>query len=160
MKHRFQVNSFEVEALVIPIAIANDELGAHSSTGGHRCCNHAWRGCVNASTEWQRETLEKEKHARNRLAGNPNRHCNKGCLTCGIDANTRGAYASISAIARVLSEQHPHKPALQQKSYAAPALERIVLNECHRNACLSRSSSHFFVLRTLFCMKESDAAVM
>jgi hypothetical protein len=57
MKHRFQVNSFEVKALVILIAIANDELGAHFSTGGHWCCNHAWRGCVNASTEWRRETL-------------------------------------------------------------------------------------------------------
>ena len=143
MKHRFQVNSFEVKALVIPIAIANDELGAHSSTGGQRCCNHAWRGCVNASTEWQRETLEKEKHARNRLAGNPNRHGNKGCLTCGIDANTRGAYAAIYAMARVLSEQHPHEPARQQKSYAALALDLIVLNGRHINACLSQSSSHF-----------------
>jgi hypothetical protein len=78
MKHRFQVNSFEVKALVILIAIANDELGAHFSTGGHWCCNHAWRGCVNASTEWRRETLGSAKRRGNRLRDDLNlrrAHC-------------------------------------------------------------------------------------
>jgi hypothetical protein len=134
MKHRFQVNSFEVKALVILIAIANDELGAHFSTGGHWCCNHAWRGCVNASTEWRRETLVKENGSRNRLARNPNLRGDRGCLTYGIGANTRGAYGSISAMARVLSEQHLCGQDLQQKSYDAPTLGIVLLNGRYINA--------------------------
>ncbi|WP_148079469.1 hypothetical protein [Paraburkholderia sp.] len=134
MKHRFQVNSFEVKALVIPIATANDELGAHFSTGGHWCCNHAWRGCVNASTEWRSETLVKENRSRNRLAGNPNRRGYEGRLIYGIGANTSGAYASIFDSVRVLSEQHPHGQELQQKSYGAPTLDLVLLNRRYINA--------------------------
>jgi hypothetical protein len=152
MKHRFQVNSFEVIALVIPMAIANDELGAHSSTGGSRYCNHARRGCVNASTEWRRETLVKEKRARNRLARNQNQHGDTRCLTIGIGANASGAYAPIYARLGVLSEQHVHEPATQQKSYAAPESGLIVVNERYINTA-EPVFLIFFVLRTFFCMK-------
>ena len=89
---------------------------------------------MNASTEWWREILVKEKHSLNRLAGNPNQHGNKGRLTCGIGANTRSAYTSIYPMVRVLSEQHLHRQALQQKSYEAPALDLILLNRRYINA--------------------------
>jgi hypothetical protein len=72
---------------------------------------------VNASTEWQGETLASEKAPRNRLAYVPNGLGGTCCLNIKTSTMTGGVFAQIYCRLSVLSKLHKEKLGMQQKNH-------------------------------------------
>jgi hypothetical protein len=109
MKHRFQVNSFEVKTLAVPQSetrTTNKGRTPRPAGTGAAITLERLRDCVYGVAA---RNFSDGKARRNRLADRIKRHVHIRCLTVKIGARTGGAYGSIYVISCVLSERHQKK---------------------------------------------------